>query len=251
METDMRKLCGALLGLTISVLGFVSSNDVRAQDLPKLLPLDRTLMPDQTAVIMVDFQNNFASPQGAFYSLFENQFRDSHMIENSLNLVKVARELGILVIHVTEGYTNDYRELDMGNGAEFHRNAVLWQAFKSGSSGAELYAPIRGEKDIVLPDRKAMSAFGGNALDYILKSRGIRNVAVGGFTADVCVYATLLGGYDLGYRMYAMTDAVVSGDAALTKEMARFLYPYVSRPMPSGEFLAMFSPREGKTVVGK
>jgi nicotinamidase-related amidase len=64
-----------------------------------------------------------------------------------------------------------------------------------------------------------MSEFGANALDYILKSRGIRNVAVGGFTADVCVYATLLGGYDLGYRMYAMTDAVVSGDAALTKEI--------------------------------
>jgi nicotinamidase-related amidase len=239
----MRKLFGAVLGLTITVLGFVSSNDVRGQDPPKLLPLDRTLMPDQTAVIMVDFQNNFASPQGAFYSLFEKQFRDSHMIENSLNLVKVARELGILVIHVTEGYTNDYREVDMGNGGEFHRNAVLWQAFKSGSPGAELCASIRGEKDIVLLDRKAMSAFGGNALDYILKSRGIRNVAVGGFTADVCVYATLLGGYDLGYRMYAMTDAVVSGDAALTKEMVRFLYPYVSRPMPSGDFLAMFSPR--------
>jgi len=144
----MRKLFGAVLGLTITVLGLVSSNDVRAQDLPKLLPLDKTLRPGQTAVVMVDFQNNFASPQGAFYSLFGQQFHDSHMIENSLNLVKVARELGIQVIHVTEGYTNDYRELDMGNGAEFHRNAVLWQAFKSGSSGVELYAPIRGEKDI-------------------------------------------------------------------------------------------------------
>jgi len=40
------------------------------------------------------------------------------MIENSLDLVKVARELGILVIHVTKGYTNDYREVDMGNGGE-------------------------------------------------------------------------------------------------------------------------------------
>jgi len=251
METEMRKLFGAVLGLTITVLGLVSSNNVPAQDLPKLLPLDQTLMPDQTAVVMVDFQNNFASPKGAFYSLFETQFRDSHMIAKSLQLVKVARELGIQVIHVTEGYTNDYREVDMGNGAEFRRNAVNWQAFKSGSWGAELYEPIRGEKDIVLPDRKAMSAFGGNALDYVLKSRGIRNVAVGGFTADVCVYASLLAGHDLGYRMYAMTDAVVAGDAGLTKEMVRFLYPYVSRPMPSGEFLAMFSPREGKTAVGK
>ena len=33
--------------------------------------------------------------------------------------------------------------------ANFNRNAVLWQAFKSGSSGAELYEPIRGERDMV------------------------------------------------------------------------------------------------------
>ena len=61
---------------------------------PKLTPLDETLMPDQSAVVMVDFQNNFASPKGEFYSLFEDQFHKGHMIENSLNLVKVARELG-------------------------------------------------------------------------------------------------------------------------------------------------------------
>jgi len=44
--------------------------------------------------------------------------------------------------------------------ANFVATAVNWQAFKSGKLGAELYEPIRGEKDIVLPDRKAMSAFG-------------------------------------------------------------------------------------------
>jgi hypothetical protein len=33
--------------------------------------------------------------------------------------------------------------------ANFNRYAVLWQAFKSGSSGAELYEPIRGERDMV------------------------------------------------------------------------------------------------------
>jgi ureidoacrylate peracid hydrolase len=206
-------------------------------------PLDQTLIPDQTAVVMVDFQNNFASPQGSSYAPFAEQFRNTHMIENSVHLVTTARELGIQVIHVTEGYTDDYREVDMGNGGAFHRNAVQWQAFKSSSWGAQLYHPIRHESDIVLPDRKTMSGFGGNSLDFILKSRGIRNVAVGGFTADMCVYATLLEGFDRGYRMYAITDAVVAGSAPLTREMVGVLYAYVARPMTSQEFLAMFSRR--------
>jgi ureidoacrylate peracid hydrolase len=249
METKMQKLFGAVLGLAIMALGLVSSNDARAQDAVKLPPLEKTLRPDQTAIVMVDFQNYFASPQGEFYPQLKNQFVSTHMIENSVNLVKAARKLGVLVIHVTEGYTNDYRELDPSNGALFHRGGILRQAWKEGSPGTELYAPIKDEKDIVLPNRKALSGFGGTPLDFILKSRGIRNVAVGGFTADVCVYATLVEGYDLGYHMYAVTDAMVAGDPVTTKEMIRSLYPFISRPMPSAEFLAMLSPSEAKAAA--
>jgi ureidoacrylate peracid hydrolase len=241
---DMTRRAVVATGLaTITAMGLASSSDARAQDRPEHPPLDQNLMPSQTAVVMVDFQNNFASPEGSGYAPFAEQFRSTHMIENSVHLVTAARALRIQVIHVTEGYTDDYREVDMGNGGVFHRNAVQWQAFKSSSSGAQLYGPIRHESDIVLPDRKTMSGFGGNPLDFILKSRGIRNVAVGGFTADMCVYATLLAGFDLGYRMFAMTDAVVAGSAPLTREMVGVLYPYVSRSMTSVEFLAMFSPR--------
>jgi hypothetical protein len=149
----MRKLFGAVLGLTITVLGFVSFNDVRAQD-PKLPPLDRTLRPDQTAVIMVDFQNNFASPQGAFYSPFEKQFRDTHMIENSLNLVKVARELGILVIHVTEGYTDDYREVDLGNGGSFIATQYFGKPLSPEARVRNFMRPFEAKRTLSFPIAK-------------------------------------------------------------------------------------------------
>jgi ureidoacrylate peracid hydrolase len=199
------------------------------------------LAPNTAAVVMIDFQNNFASPQGFGYAGFADQFRSTHMIENSLHLVAGARALGIQVIQVTEGYTDDYREVDMDNGGIFHRNAAQLGAFKSTSEGAQLYAPMRHASDILLPDRKTMSGFGSNALDFILKSRGIRNVAVGGFTADMCVYATLLNGFDLGYRMFAMTDCVVAGSPPLTEQMVGTLYPFVSSSTTSREFLALFS----------
>ncbi|QGZ93713.1 cysteine hydrolase family protein [Terricaulis silvestris] len=220
---------------SITAMGLASSSEAQT--------VDESLTPGEAAVVMVDFQNNFASPEGSGYAAFAEQFRATHMIENSLALVNGARERGIQVIHVTEGYTDDYREVDMGNGATFHRNAVQWQAFKSSSVGAQLYAPIRHDSDVVFPDRKTMSGFGSNPLDFFLKSRGIHNVAVAGFTADMCVYATLLAGFDLGYRMYAMTDAVVAGSPPLTQQMVGVLYPFVARSMTSREFLAMFRAR--------
>ncbi len=251
MQARMQARISVTLGLLAGVLVFAATDVVRAQQLPKLPALDKTLKASETALVLVDFQNSFAAPKGEHYPRLEKQFQETRMLENSLELVNQARALGIQVIHVIEGYTDDYRELDWGNGADFHRSQILRQAWKSTSWMAQLFEPMRDAKDIVLPDRKALSGFGGNNLDYILKSRGIRNVAVAGFTADVCVYATVLAGYDLGYRMFSVTDAMVAADVALTKEMLRYSFPKVSRAMTTKQFLAMFPATGSPATAGE
>ncbi|MEA2993628.1 MAG: ureidoacrylate peracid hydrolase [Alphaproteobacteria bacterium] len=241
---------GSAIGLLAGVLAFAGVGLAGAQELPKLPALDKTLKPEQTAIVVVDFQNSFAEPKGEHYPRLEKQFKETNMIENSLNLVKQARALGIPVIHVIEGYSNDYSELDWGNGADFHRSQILRQAWKSTAWMSQLYEPMKDDKDLVLKDRKTLSGFGGNGLDTILKSRGIRNVAVMGFTADVCVYATAVAAYDLGYRVFSLTDAMVAADSALTKEMLRYSFPKISRAMTTKEFLGMFPAREASATTG-
>ena len=44
-------------------------------------------------------------------------------------------------------------------------------------------------------------------LNDILRAKGIKIVAVAGFTSDVCVHATVLSAYDLGYHVYALRRA--------------------------------------------
>ncbi len=212
--------------------------------LPSLQPLDKELQPDQSALVVVDFQNAFAHKDGEHYKRFQNQYESTGMIEKSVNLVKKARALGIQVFQVTEAYTPDYRELDKGNGGGFHRAQLLRQAWKRGSFGVQLYEPIQpgpDDNDIVLPNRLTLSGFGTNGMDYIMKSKGIRNVAVMGFTSDICCYATTLAAYDLGYRVYAISDAMIGADDAASKAMMRYNYPMLSRVMASTEFLAMFN----------
>ncbi len=222
-----------------------------AQELPKLPALDKTLNAAQSAIVVVDFQNSFADPKGEHYPRLEKQFNDTHMIQNSIDVLKQARALGVQVVHVIEGYSDDYHELDWANGADFHRSQILRQAWKSSAWMSQLYEPVKDEKDIVLPDRKTLSGFGGNGLDTILKSRGIRNVAVMGFTADVCVYATAVAAYDLGYRVFSLTDAMVAADVPLTKEMMRYSYPKISRAMSTKDFIAMFPARAASTTTGE
>jgi ureidoacrylate peracid hydrolase len=215
------------------------------KDAPRLPPLDKHLEPARTALVLVDFQNTFAAPGGETYPHYEKYFERTHMREKSVDLVKKARALGVQIVHVIEGYSQDYRELDWGNGADFHRAQILRQAWKSGSWSVQLYAPMipgPDDKDIVLPNRITVNGFGNNGLDYILKSKGIRNVGFGGFSTEGCVYATMLAGYDLGYRMFAITDAMATTREELAKLMLEDRYPQYSRVMDSQTFLAMLTP---------
>jgi ureidoacrylate peracid hydrolase len=245
----MKRFTKAVCGIGSGTLLFAFAGLAQADDLVKLPPLDKILNPAETAIIFVDFQNTFAAKGGEHYPNYEKPLKESNMIENSLDLVKQARALGIQVVHVIEGYSKDYRELDWGNGAGFHRAQILRQAWKSGTWGVDLLdvmKPSPGDKDIILPNRITVNGFGNNGLDALLKSRGIRNIALGGFSTEGCVYATTLAGFDLGYRVYALPDVMATNRAELSAMMLKDRYPQYSRVMGYKDFLKMFGPEAPK-----
>ena len=221
--------CALLLGVSLSW----------GQALP---PLAEHLNPAETAILLIDFQNNFASPDGEHYPNYKKVYDATGMLENSVDLVKKGRELGIQIIQVTEGYTHDYRELDWSNPGFFHRSQIIRQAWKSGTPPVQLYGPLRpgpNDRDILLPNRITVSGFGGNGLDTILKSRGIKNIALGGFSTDGCVYGTLISAYDLGYHVYAIRDAMAATETQLADLLLQRSYPKYSRVMGYKQFLEM------------
>ena len=82
---------------------------------------------------------------------------------------------------------------------------------------------------------------GGTGLNEILRSRNIKNIAVAGFTTDVCVYATVTNGYDLGYHVYALKDAMVGYFPEQSELMLKNTYPMWSKVLSNDEWLNMLS----------
>jgi ureidoacrylate peracid hydrolase len=232
----------AVAGIACSLLlGAVAANGQgsNGQGLP---PLAKQLTPAQTALILVDFQYPFTSPEGANYRNVQKEIDEKHLLERTVELVKTARSLGVLLVHITEGYSNDYRELDATNPGGFHRGQILRQAWKIGTKEQSYYEPLLpgpGDKDLFPAPRIQTTAFGGTGLNEILRSRGIRNVAVGGFTTDVCVYATVTNAYDLGYHVYALREAMAGYFTEQAGQMLKNTYPMWSKVMGNDEWLAM------------
>jgi ureidoacrylate peracid hydrolase len=234
----------AMLHVAAAVLAAIvlfASTPGRAQNLP---PLAHDLKPGETALILVDFQYPFTNTAGANYRAVKKELEDKQMLDRTVELVKKARELGVWVIHVTEGYTSDYRELDATNPGGFHRGQILRQAWKIGTEVTSYYPPLvpgPSDKDLVLAPRAQTSAFGGTGLDQILRSRGIKNIAVAGFTTDVCVYATVTNGYDLGYHVYALKDAMVGYFPEQSELMLKNTFPMWSKVLSNDEWITMVS----------
>jgi nicotinamidase-related amidase len=219
-----------------SMIGALHASTASAQTNPG------PVRAEETAIILIDFQANFTSPDGAWYSRFKKYYDETKMLERTVDLVKQARAKGVLVVHVTEGYTQDYRELDQSNPGGFHRGQLARQAWKIGSPEAAYYEPLRpGPKDgdLFLAPRIQVSGFGGTGLNEILRSKGIKNIAVAGYTADVCVLATILSGYDLGYHVYALSEAIPGFFEDMAKQMVTNVYPMWSTPVKNTEFLAL------------
>jgi nicotinamidase-related amidase len=99
--------------------------------------------------------------------------------------------------------------------------------------------PSPGDRDLFLPPRIQASGFGGTGLNEILRAKGIKNVAVAGFTSDVCVYATVLAAYDLGFHVYALREAMVGFFDSIADQMVSSIYPMWSQVLDNAEFEKM------------
>ena len=95
--------------------------------------------------------------------------------------------------------------------------------------------------DIVVEGKRGLDGFATTNLDFILRSRKIDTIALGGFLTNCCVESTMRTGYEKGYRVVTLTDCT----ATVSEEEQRFAvtknFPMFSRPLDHLAFLAELS----------
>ena len=67
--------------------------------------------PKTTAVVLIEYQNDFTSEGGTLHGAVEPVMQSSNMLANTVETVKKARALGATIVHAPITFTDDYREL--------------------------------------------------------------------------------------------------------------------------------------------
>jgi nicotinamidase-related amidase len=193
--------------------------------------------PKRTALVLIEYQNDFASEGGALHGAVRDVMERTGMLENTCRLVDAARDAGATVVHAPIGYVPGYRELAL-HPYGILKGVVDAGAFVKGEWGQEIVdalAPQEG--DVILEGKRGLDSFGTTNLDFILRGRGITTIALGGFLTNCCVESTMRTGYEKGYEVITLTDCMAAASPEEHENAIRFNHPMFSQVMSSQEFL--------------
>ena len=80
-----------------------------------------------------------------------------------------------------------------------------------------------------------LDTFATTNLDFILRSRDIETVVLGGFLTNCCVESTMRTAYEKGYDVITLTDCTAATSAEEQKAATAQDYPMFSQPMTSDQ----------------
>ena len=175
-----------------------------------------TFDPQQSALIVVDMQNAYATPGGYLDLAGFDVSTTRPVIANIQTAVTAARAAGMLIIWFQNGWDEQYVEAGGPGSPNFHKSNALKTMRKQPQLQGKLLAKgswdyqlvdelVPQPGDIVLPAR--YSGFFNTPLDSILRSRGIRHLVFTGIATNVCVESTLRDGFFLEYFGVVLEDA--------------------------------------------
>ncbi len=189
-------------------------------------PEEFPLLPAETALIVVDMQNAYASPQGYLDQAGFDVSGAAPVIKAVAETLEIARKLGCTIVFFQNGW--DAAKLEAGTPDSpnwWKSNALKTMRERPELDGKLItrgtwdYAlvddlqPLPGE--IVLP-KPRYSGFFNTQLDAVLRARRIRNLLVVGVATNVCVESTIRDGFFLEYFPIMVTDATLqAGPPAL------------------------------------
>ena len=192
--------------------------------------------PKRTAVVLIEYQNDFTSEGGALHGVVREGMESTGMLENTRRLVEAARAAGATIVHAPIGYVPGYRELAL-HPYGILKDVVDAGAFVKGEWGAQIVDVLTPQEgDVLLEDKRGLDSFGTTNLDFILRGRSITTIALAGFLTNCCVESTMRTGYEKGYHVVTLSDCVAAASREEHENAIKFNYPMFSEVMASTDF---------------
>jgi ureidoacrylate peracid hydrolase len=171
----------------------------------------------ETAVVVIDMQNAYASPGGYVDLAGFDISGAASVIGRIATVLDTARKAGVQVIYLQNGWDAEYVEAGGPGSPNWHKSNALktmrarpelsGQLLARGGWDYELVDALKPQPGDIMLAKTRYSAFFNSQLDSVLRARGIRNIVFVGIASNVCVESTLRDGFHLEYFGVMLEDA--------------------------------------------
>lgn len=159
------------------------------------------------ALVVIDVQNDFCSPDGVFDRLGLDLTPAQSIVPRVADLVDECRSVGLQVVFCR--YTQSEHTMSEVQREQRTRGRSGETICQQGSWGAQFYQLAPASSDLVI-EKHRYSAFIGTDLDLVLRSLGIRSLLMTGVASNGCVEATSRDGFMLNYYITFVEDCTAN-----------------------------------------
>ena len=200
-----------------------------------------TVDPKKTALVLIEFQNDFTTPGGVLHDAVKGVMGKTDMMAKTKKVADKARAAGVTVMHAPISFAEGYNEIS-SHPYGILKGVVDGKAFIKGQWGSKISEELTPEKgDIVVEGKRGLDTFASTNLDFMLRSKGIETVALGGFLTNCCVESTMRSAYENGYEVITLTDCVAATSEEEHVNAIKFDFPMFSKPMTADGFLGLIA----------
>jgi diguanylate cyclase (GGDEF)-like protein/PAS domain S-box-containing protein len=199
-----------------------------------------TLNPAHTAIILIGYQIDYFSPQGALYTVVQAAI--PRVLGNTLATLNRLRNTGVKIISTPILFTPDYSELIEPIG--ILKTIKDCNAFRADSPGGETIPEIKafGDRILQVPGKRGLNAFSNTQLHKILMEHGVTNVVLMGVVTSLCIEATGREAFEHGYHVSVISDATAGRTAFEQDYYCSEIFPKFADVMDHHALLAQLAP---------
>ncbi len=172
------------------------------------------IAPTRTALLIVDMQVDFASPDGALGKAGVDLSAVPAALAAAERLAQAARAAGTLVIFAGLQTREDTDSAAWSEWMHRRGQAGGEALCREGQPGAAFHGPQpKGGERVIAKSR--YSAFFGTDLDAVLKEVGVDTLVLCGLTTECCIDCTTRDAFHLDYHVFIASDACAAYEADL------------------------------------
>jgi ureidoacrylate peracid hydrolase len=184
--------------------------------------------PGNTAVIVVDMQNDFGSEGGMFHRAGLDVSGIKACVAPTDRVLSLARAAGIKIVYLKMGFRPDLSDMGSEDAPNRVRHLSLFRVGQTatapgsgrvliqGDWGTKIVDELAPEPGDTIIEKHRFSGFFETELDAILKSWSIRHLIFTGCTTSVCVESTMRDAFFRDYLSVLLADCAAEplGDIA-------------------------------------